>query len=277
MADFGDIARKLLTLEIDTIVSDGISAERMPTDGQALIRIAQLYKDFLSRVIDEVRDAGSDVPGLPGFVGEDGQTAPFDEWSVRTGGLRTFGTLRSAAQLCQGARAAVPRPHAMRGEHDPILARVAGSCGDIQALLRRMGLKEVTIDEPTVEWAEESGAAWPAFNSDTLLALRRIWETGVDVVVMQTMVRLDGGVTTRVLDGWDTPEAAPVHDLHYRGVDISLARWGFLVQTAKDLAGFFFGGDPEGNRAAPAGLAGVPGTGLPAAAGGRALGPGVAG
>ena len=68
MTDFGDIAGKLLTLEIDTIVSDGIAAERMPSDGQALIRIAQLYKDFLGRAIDEVRDAGSDVPGLPGFV-----------------------------------------------------------------------------------------------------------------------------------------------------------------------------------------------------------------
>ncbi|WP_237479806.1 hypothetical protein [Lichenibacterium dinghuense] len=253
MTDFGDIAGKLLTLEIDTIVSDGIAAERMPTDGQALIRIAQLYKDFLGRAIGEVRDAGSTVAGLPGFRGEDGGTTAFDDWDVATGGLRTFGTLRRAAQACQTARAAVPRPNGMRGEHEPILARVAGSCGDIQAILRRMGLKEVTIDEPSVEWAEESGTAWPAFDRDTILALRRIWETGVDVIVMQTMVRLDGGVTTRVLDGWDGPEAAPVHDLHYRGVDIALARWGFLVQTAKDLAGFFFpGGSDRGGGGTPA-------------------------
>lgn len=262
MTDFDDIAGKLLTLEIDTIVSDGIAAERMPADGQALIRIAQLYKGFLGRAIDEVRDAGLDVPGLPGFVGEDGRTAAFDDWDVGTGGLRTFAALRIAARQCQRARAAVPRPNGMRAEHDPILARVAGSCGDVGAMLRRMGLKEVTIDEPSVEWAEEAGTAWPAFDHDTILALRRIWETGVDVIVMQTLVRLDGGVTTRVLDGWDGIGAAPVHDLHYRGVDIALARWGFLVQTAKDLAGFFFPGGPgRDGSGAPA----IPGPLAPAA------------
>lgn len=256
MTDLDDIAERLLTLEIDTIVSDGIAAERMPSDGQALIRIAQLYKDFLGRAIDEVRDVGSEVTGLPDFKGENGQTVAFPGWNVRTGGLRTFAALQLAARRCQTARAAMPRPNAMRAEHEPILARIAGSCGDVQAMLRRMGLKEVTIDEPSVAWAEESGTGWPAFDRDTTLALRRIWETGVDVIVMQTMVRLDGGVTTRVLDGWDGPGSAPVHDLHYRGVDIALARWGFLVQTAKDLAGFFFPGEPDRGRNAAAALPG---------------------
>lgn len=246
MPDLADVARRLLTLEVDTIVSDGIVADRMPSDGQALIRIAQLYKDFLARVVDEVEANGGAVEGLPAFVGEDGRARAFMAWDVRTGGIRTFDALRAAARACQAARAAVPRPHAMRAEHDPILARVAGGCGDVRDILRRMGLDEATVDGARVAWAEEAGTDWPRFDGDALLTLRRLWETGVDVVVMQSIVRLDGSVVTRVLDGWDRPEAATLHGLHYCAVDIALARWGVLVGTARDLAAFFFGGGAAG-------------------------------
>lgn len=254
IADLGGLAGRLLSLEIDTMVSDGIAAERMPADGQALIRIACLYKDFLSRAIEEVRDAGVAVPGLPPFVGQDGKPTPFDRWDVDTGGLRTFTALLGATRACQAARETVPPPNALKTEHEAILARVGGACGDIRAMLLEMGLKDAAIDGQGVDWAEESGRDWPAFDRDALIALRRIWETGVDVIVMQTIVRLDGSVTTRVLDGWDTPAAAPVCDIHYRAVDIALARWSFLVQTAQQVAGFFFHGDPDGPPlAAPAG------------------------
>lgn len=251
-ADLPSLAQRLLTLGIDTIVSDSISVERMPLDGQALIRLAQRYKEFLCRVVDETRAAGSAVADLPTFQDEGGRRVEFDLWDVHTGGLRTYAALRQAAQVCQRARAAVPPPHGLRSEHEAILARVVGFSGEIATILRRMGLKDAGIDEAAVAWSEETGAAWPAFDRDALLALRRIWEIGVDVVVMQTLVRLDGGVTTRVLDGWDGAAAAPIRDLHYRAVDISLARWSVLVQTAKDLAGLFLGGGSgDGGSARP--------------------------
>lgn len=273
MPEFGAIARGLLTLEIDTIVSDGITAERMPTDGRALIRIAQLYKDFLARVMAEVAEAGGSVDALPTVRTRDDGVIAFADWTVVSGGLRTFGALRGAARACQSARAAVLRPNGMREEHDAILARVASGCADIEATLRRLGLGETPIDAAHVEVAEEEGRAWPEFDHDTLLVLRRIWETGVDVIVMQTAVHLDGSVITRVLDGWDGPAAAPLHDLHYRAVDISLGRWNLLVQTARDLAGFFFGGPGGGGPSlgspSAAGL-------VPVASGGPGAAPGAA-
>ena len=261
MADLASIGRELLTLEINTIVSDGITAERMPTDGQALIRIAQLYKSFLSDVIAEVIDAQGMIGTLPIVRLGDGTVAPFLDWDVASGGMRTFAALHAAARTCREARSTAPQPNTMHPEHDAVLARVAGACLDIQTLLRRMKLGSAVITTDTVELAEDEGITWPAFDHDTLLQLRRIWETGVDVVVMQTIVRLDGGVVTRVLDGWDVPTAAPLQEIHYRAVDISLQRWGLLVQTARDLAGFFLGGllgaesVQSGGTAAPAGQA----------------------
>lgn len=242
MAELTDFGRDLLTLEINTIVSDGITAERMPTDGQALIRIAQLYKSFLMEVLMEVANASGTVGNLPTVRLGDGTVATFRDWNVASGGMRTFSALGDAARTCRHARANVQRPNAMRSEHDALLDRVVGACADIQALLRRLKLGSALITADTVELAEDEGIAWPSFDHDTLLQLRRIWETGVDVIVMQTVVRLDGGVVTRILDGWDVATAAPLQEVHYRAVDISLQRWSLLVQTARDLAGFFFSG-----------------------------------
>jgi hypothetical protein len=242
MVDLTGIGRVLLALEINTIVSDGISAEPLPGDGQALIRIAQLYKGFLGEVLIELatEDAAAAMD-LPTIRLGDGTVSSFADWDVASGGMRTFAALQAAAHACRRARALVPHPNGMRAEHDAILARVAAACSDVQAMLRRLKLGDAAITTAAVDLAEDDGIDWPKFDHDMLLELRRIWETGVDVIVMQTVVRLDGGVTTRVLDGWDGNDAQPLRDSHQRSVAIALDRWTLLVDIARDVAGFFLG------------------------------------
>lgn len=258
MVDVAGIGRALLALEINTIVSDGIAAERMPGDGRALFRIAQMYKAFLAEALDELGEEEGSV-ALPIVRLGDGRVVAFADWDVASGGLATFEALGSAAHACRRARAAVPRPNGMRAEHDAILARVGASCTDVQAMLRRLKLAEVPITEATVDLAEDENVAWPAFDHDMLLELRRIWETGVDVIVMQTVVRLDGGVTTRILDGWDDEGTQPLRDAHQRSVAISLDRWNLMVAAARDIAGFFLGRDPQADSVSTGAAAALPG------------------
>lgn len=246
MIDLRDIGRSLLTLEVNTIISDGIVAEPMPTDGRALIRIAQIFKGFIDESVAELaaEDPAASID-LPRIRAADGGETAFADWDVASGGMRTFATLRAAAHACRRARGMVPHPHGMRAEHDAILARIGAAASDIQATLRRLHLADTPITAATVDLAEEEGIAWPAFDHETLLALRRIWEAGVDVVVMQTVVRLDGGVTTRILDGWDDARAQPLRDAHEQSVAIALDRWTLMVDIARAIAGFFLGKPPQ--------------------------------
>jgi hypothetical protein len=90
------------------------------------------------------------------------------------------------------------------------------------------------------------------FSSDDLLAVRKIWEVGTEVIVMQTVVQLDGDIVTRIDRAHVGSSNAPVQQLHKTALETAMGHWQFLFETlatlAKDTFTSFLGQSPDRAR-----------------------------
>jgi hypothetical protein len=99
----GDIAHNLLNLEVNTILCDGITAEKMPAAHEALTDIAHRYYRFLRNRIGELEQAGVEVgASLPVLTSNDTRVE-FDDWPLRAADLATFEVLRRPVLHCSAA------------------------------------------------------------------------------------------------------------------------------------------------------------------------------
>jgi len=64
---------------------------------------------------------------------------------------------------------------------------------------------------------------------DEVVVLRKIWEIGTDVVLMETVIQLDGDVISRVRQGHDSDPN--LQGLHRSLLETALNNWHFLVDT----------------------------------------------
>jgi hypothetical protein len=245
MPDLGEIARNLLCLEINTIVADGITAEKMPIAGEALIRIAQDYHRFLCarlRELEDLRAAGALLPPLG--IADAARLAAFYSWQVHSGDWQTFAILRRVARACQTARSAPAVRYSLRPEHDTITDRIISNSDQLKGILLGLDRPEMAIDQQVVALAEMNRGPFPHFSPDAIVKLRKIWEVGVETVVMQTVIQIDGDVVSRIQTGRDDAETRMLNDIHHSAVEVSFKHWTFLVQLAESfvssvLADFF--------------------------------------
>ncbi len=73
------------------------------------------------------------------------------------------------------------------------------------------------------------------FTSDHIVKIRKIWELGLDVVIMQTGVQLDGDVFVRIHPKYATPEYQTLFKIHHDSVDIAVSFWQELVGIVIDF------------------------------------------
>jgi hypothetical protein len=236
MPDFADIARSLLYLEVNTLICDGMTAEKMPVAGEALIRVAQTYQRFLCQRLVELEKLGAPVDGLPRIQIDDAAPVSFIEWAVHSGDLPTFSTLRRVAHLCQQARRAPDLHYGLNPEDDVVVDRVLYSCDQIKGIFLGLNQKDVPVDQQTVALAEKNQAPMPDLGRDALVKLRKIWEFGTEKVAMQTVIQIDGDVISRVQAGRDNLENQVLHHIHRGAVEVSFQHWSFLVKTAESFA-----------------------------------------
>jgi hypothetical protein len=236
MPDLAAIASSLLSLEVNTILCDGMTAEKMPIAGEALIDVAQWYHHFLCLRLREL-DALAAEPIVPPrlVVPDEAVPTSFNTWRVHSGGLITFGVLRRVARLCQNARQARVLQHALQPEHDAILDRIVNNCDQIKGIFLGLKQPDVAVDQDEVALAEEMQKPMPDFSRDALVQLRKIWELGTDTVAMQTSIQIDGDVVHRVQVGRETTENEVLHRLHRSAVEVSFQHWSFLVNLAEGL------------------------------------------
>jgi hypothetical protein len=245
MPNLSEIASNLLCLEINTIVSDGITAEKMPIAAEALIRVAQDYHRFLRarlRELEDLRAAGALLPPLG--IADAARLAVFYSWEVHSGDWHTFSILRRAARACEVARRAPGLRDALRPEHDVILGRIISNCDQLKGILLGLDQPEMAIDQQIVALTEMNREPFPHFSPDAIVKLRKIWEIGTDAVAMQTVIQIDGDVVSRIQPGRDEDETRMLNGIHQSAVEVSFKHWTFLVQLAESfmtsaLAHFF--------------------------------------
>jgi len=198
------MAENVLTLEVNTILAPHIEAEKMPPPEHAVIDIANDYRSWL-------RD-------------EHHQPDMWRPDDVSEASTAVFTRIRDAvAKLLDG--------HEPQNRTDTnMLERIKGNADQMLYIFGRLdagggGEKVVLRRQP--------GAHRPTaveLFPEEIVVVRKAWELGLDEVVMQTTIQIDGDVVTRIRRGLnDQPDGPTVMKLHDKAVTTSTGFWSKLV------------------------------------------------
>lgn len=285
MTDFTDLAKGLLTLEINTVQKDGMSGQKMPTIPNALIDLAQVYWDFLCRKAIHFGPAGQPLEGWAlvlshsfdwgrepfpqrdpqadrpvahpegepppaGHRADFGREAPsrvtldflddlrevatwLAEMQLRASAVASgqAGSLRRlkgkiSEEEMRGLRAAVRE---FRPEERAVLHRIKRNCDQFKVIAKRLPDQTITRDCPD-----------DRFQPTEIIQIRKAWDIGVEIILMQTVIQLDGDVLNRFQAGMDGPEKSQLHALHASAVDLSFRYWRGLIDAVVAVTGKAF-------------------------------------
>ncbi|OUD13789.1 hypothetical protein [Thioflexithrix psekupsensis] len=73
-----------------------------------------------------------------------------------------------------------------------------------------------------------------------LSLLRKIWEIGTERILLQTVIHVDGDVTTRVTESFLIDCDPNLLHIHQEGITTSVQFWSNLVKTIREVAASFF-------------------------------------
>jgi hypothetical protein len=75
---------------------------------------------------------------------------------------------------------------------------------------------------------------WQVSTGDRAM-IRKIWEVGIESVLVQTVIQIEGDVTNRLSPRIVAGNRVHLLDVHQRGVETSLKMWGSLIGVAESL------------------------------------------
>jgi hypothetical protein len=240
-------ARDLTTLEINTIVKPNMTARKMPPPGHAILDIAATYVDKIQ--------VNLQIPLATPFTEDElqaGNVPHFRQWKqewVERGTLKcddnTFRCLRRAAyRILEDCRELEERDRV-------IVERIKRNADQLRALLRNLekGLKQPANSNDTflrcnrrqlVERETKLGRhPQPHLHPDEMALVRKIWDIGVEEVVMQSTVSLSGDVINRIQSGLAPQEAAALLEFHREGVVSGTRMWKLIAETLVLMTGGF--------------------------------------
>jgi len=182
-------------------------------------------------------------------------------------GWDTFERLRIAALVAQ--------PH-LAARHQILIARIAGSCSRLKYIIQGLEQRCRRPRQNLRAWLRVRAERGPAYapleallpktrndllngelrhkriphllRTEDLATVRKIWEVGTELVLVQTAVQIDGDVVTRISETLLSTEMAEIHALvlkaHHENVATGLTHWRALVEVALELVTKVFGRRP---------------------------------
>lgn len=221
----GRMVEDITTLEVNTIICDGMTGEEMSDPRQALFDVGAEYIDVLRRLVPGFQPPPESAPG-PDQV---------------CGSRAVFAALHVAA------RDADPDHLAGLSTHErTLVTRVRVKSGHLVALFDR--LRSATsdpadhIDNTLCRRAinGSDGFTRPPplpLTYDERMLLRKIWELSTETIAMQTVINLSGDVVSRLQRDYIGEQHAVLHKIHGEGIRIALTSWGAMIQAIGDLLG----------------------------------------
>jgi hypothetical protein len=243
----------LLNIEVNTLVKPGMTGRKMPATGHAFLDVFSDYDSWLCRRTEPLNErwaAFRDGERGREFLATTRAKDQTDQWWVIDGDqlvaeipiaplfdsrrpftAKDFDELRMRARLADEMQRLLGRRSPLAVGEDVTLRRIVGNCDQLRAILDRSAAPgaTATLTRETADGIQ--GATLTELSGADVITLRKAWEMGTEVVVMQTVVQLDGDIVTRLNAAFTTEESRPIRDLHQSSVGSALEHWRFLVDT----------------------------------------------
>jgi hypothetical protein len=242
------VAEDLLHLEVNTIIKSQMSGTKMPdTSREALFDIARTYHYGLIELGHEI-----DPTMKNGFRGE-------QQWEF--GGLMSFLELRQRAsdgiklvdKLIENRELEASN---LVQSKKKMLDRIRTNTHRIVGMFEKHAEKaKVTPEQMTAlknSDPKQSNKATETWNNDVdrsvinkadsdktdlkldlkeLVMIKKTWDIGMEEIVMQTIVGIDGDVTTRILERFAKNPDQTILDTHDGAVKTSIGFWFKIVDV----------------------------------------------
>lgn len=215
------IAEDVLSLEINTILSDNIEGIKMPDPRHALLDIAKGYDLRLTFI-------GAERMKLPEKHNDFGGWEAFHQLRERAN--KEILRIEGDKDLNNETRANLNILYRIKDKSDQIKGLLAGKNS-----VWVQGLSREQINENNVKYS------LPLSPSELVL-IRKAWELGTEEIAMQTVIQLDGDVITRIQRNYATPDHVneTIHKLHNEGVSKSIFFWKELIGIIGDFFNLIF-------------------------------------
>lgn len=222
---FREVVRNLFTIEVSTIVSDGMTARKMPPVPIALLDIVGKYYWFL-KTLEHTPAGRSTAEVLAGL-----------DMGQRTNAAASFGLLREIAGQYLSAY------------HGPDSGFTSQQHGILQRIYRQSMVLENTVERLAADNPERdvfgkgraelmgmySACTAVTVRPEDLAYVRKAWETGTDEVVMQSTMQLDGDVITRLHRDYMSGDAEFLQQTHMRATRLAVETWSTTARFVADL------------------------------------------
>jgi len=241
-----EIGRDLLNIEVNTIEKPNLAALKMPVLPHALLDIAETYIGMLTQKLD--LKLFWDFPRhlrpewQPEF-NDDDENVEWKRFKITTG-PETFDKLRWAAARALAIDDAVPvDQRRFEPSERVILYRIRRNCDQLKNIiydLRKENFWKVLLDENTRLNLLKEDMRYRKIDRlpvDYATIVRKIWDMGVENVLMQTIIQIDGDVITRIQAGMEATKQERILNVHQCGIDVSLKHWKTLFDIVKQIAG----------------------------------------
>lgn len=269
---FERLAEDLLTLEVNTIVKSNMTGGKMPSSKRrALLEIADLYRETL--VDYGVARYAAQSP--ENYADNEAALKSGRLLRWRFGGEYSFVEIRSVARRAIDHYNEQEKKKMSESEADElgmrkaIVLRIFRQSGNLIGLFKArraqfsakidsatgFDSRAVSPDDERAPYPSQSGSeGWNndvekgqvnaapdmKLDPDQVALVRKVWEIGTQQILMQTVVQLDGDVTSfisqRLLD-FPLDAKKTFMTLHDESVRTSTSIWMNLFKTVGDLAG----------------------------------------
>jgi hypothetical protein len=274
-----DLARGLIDIETNTVLSTGITGRKMPAYPHALQDILGKYANFLADEVglnvdrfcqefdESVRQKASepDDPDSASLENDAAARAIEPDFTVGCfstplpNGPWSFYLLRwlAANALRQNERR-IPE------QYLSVVARIRVSSDHLKIVTRE--LKKLGGDNPYIDVTRDEILALeartgggrpeiPPAPPEALTMIRKIWDIGADSIVFQTVQQLDGDVIFRVRRSLDLSKRQALLEAHQQACNVAMSYWRSMFELIAALVSgladrIFQSSGPRGGGAA---------------------------
>ena len=247
MSSLREIGRDLFNIEVNTIEKRELTARKMPPLPHALLDIADTYLHELAEKLNLESFWRTERKERPKWCAEfSSEGGEINRAKLRVDtGPETFDKLRWAATRALRTDAGLPedKKHFDDAER-VILYRIRRNCDQLKNIIYDLREKDdfwkIWLDNKTrLELLDKNVRHKPMgeMSVDYAVTVRKIWDIGVEKVLIQTVIQIDGDVITRIQSDMDEDKRKRMLDVHQRSVDVSLSHWRTMFDIVKQIVG----------------------------------------